>query len=137
MEFLISPIISGNLLIECQTSAFVCFYLYSAQWSVISIIMTLLAPQTGINIYFQLSNPIAEPSNLMEQEEANLHFMNPWHVLMNLVDLAEEEDGNEDFVESVMKKVKATDSAAPVGQNLLVPTNSRVFGFAPKRKFFW
>lgn len=62
--------------------------------------------------------------------------MNPWHVLMNLVDIAEEKDGNEDFVENIMKNVKDTESTVP-GPNLLVPTNSRVFGYAPKRKFFW
>ena len=60
--------------------------------------------------------------------------MNPWHVLMNLVDLAEK-DGNEEFVENVMKKVKDTEATAQ-GPNLLVPTNSKVFGFAPKR-IFW
>ena len=53
---------------------------------------------------------------------------------MNLVDLAEK-DGNEEFVENVMKKVKDTEATAQ-GPNLLVPTNSKVFGFAPKR-FFW
>ena len=61
--------------------------------------------------------------------------MNPWHVLMNLVDLAEEKDGNEEFVENVKKKVKDTETTAQ-GTNLLLPTNSRVFGFAPKR-IFW
>ena len=51
---------------------------------------------------------------------------------MNLVDLAEEKDGNEEFVENVKKKVKDTEATAQ-GTNLLLPTNSRVFGFAPKR----
>ena len=55
---------------------------------------------------------------------------------MNLVDIVEEKDGNENFVENIMKNVKDTESTVP-GPNLLVPTNSRVFGYAPKRKFFW
>ena len=54
---------------------------------------------------------------------------------MNLVDLAEENDGNEEFVENFMKMVKDTEATAQ-GSNLLLPTNSRVFGFAPKR-IFW
>ena len=60
--------------------------------------------------------------------------MNPWHVLMNLVDLAEK-DGNEEFVENVMKKVKDTEETAQ-GPNLLDPKYSRVFSFAPKI-IFW
>ena len=71
-----------------------------------------------------------------KEEEANLYLMNPWHVLMNLVDIAEEKDGHEEFVSNLLKKVKDTEVAVP-GPSLLVPTNSRVFGYAPKRKFFW
>lgn len=72
-----------------------------------------------------------------KEEEANLYLMNPWHVLMNLVDMTEEKAPNEEFVTNLLKKVKDTEAAVPGPTSLLVPTNSRVFGYAPKRRFFW
>ena len=85
------------------------------------------------NKYFQFCNrnPIAEDSNLIDNE-ANLYLMNPWHVMMTLVDLAEEK---KDSVDKFMEKLKETD--AKQEPNLLLPTNARVFGFAPKRRFFY
>ena len=51
---------------------------------------------------------------------------------MTLVDLAEEK---KDSVDKFMEKLKETD--AKQEPNLLLPTNARVFGFAPKRRFFY